>query len=716
MSSGHRRTGFHLAKYGLATVALGFSLAILTPRITFAQAQPEATPETEAREMELHRYRDAVRRFFVLKQYRELLELTEQYGHLFPEDESTEFYRTQAELRLQEAGKEVPFKRLRDRPFEIPQEDAGGPALLDQLRKGEVISESGPAPETANPFGVRDTGSEVAMGTAPPEPGEATISPFSKTPSEASPESATPPTDEQTVPPAPEVAATNPDLPPPPPPEEAEAAVASSSGSSPLPLILGGAVLVLGAVAAFLLIGMARRGRKEVEAALREVKAPVESGPAPPLFAFDENDTGSELSGEFGDAMPDPFKETVLPEANEMQGDQDFGIDEPVSAVASSPPGFNDTRAADVNQDISDLLYSPGATDAEGSAFSLDQSAPEVPAPLGETQMEASVFDLDEASSGGDNDQSDLVQIPDDSSRSDSGFDADEIFAAATSSRPVSPPSPEKAAQSSGDLSSIDLFGEESSPEKAVEDGTSQIQLDDVASAMGTGGGSSSVELQSPSAAEPPDSGSFEIPFALEDPFQNLSGSKTKDSGNKDDETAFQASTAETLTPGSSDAETGAEERELLEIIEEGGASGVSQPESTSASNPWAQDSGSVDRSGGESAPARSFREDETAHVTFDDVDSASSDLDLDLGPHVASPEAETVAPNAETTESPSTSGDDPFDREYERGQNAIRQEDWDKAVHHLSIAVALRPEAADVRDELRHARKMRKEQRSTNG
>ncbi|MNC99316.1 hypothetical protein D3C83_175690 [compost metagenome] len=56
---------------------------------------------------------------------------------------------------------------------------------------------------------------------------------------------------------------------------------------------------------------------------------------------------------------------------------------------------------------------------------------------------------------------------------------------------------------------------------------------------------------------------------------------------------------------------------------------------------------------------------------------------------------------------------DDPFDRERLRGQEALQVEDWGKAVYHLSIAATLRPEAQDVREDLRRARKMKKEQQT---
>jgi len=55
----------------------------------------------------------------------------------------------------------------------------------------------------------------------------------------------------------------------------------------------------------------------------------------------------------------------------------------------------------------------------------------------------------------------------------------------------------------------------------------------------------------------------------------------------------------------------------------------------------------------------------------------------------------------------------DNFERERDMGQQAFKDAEWDKAVYHLSIAAALRPEATEVKEQLRRARRMRKEKES---
>ena len=59
------------------------------------------------------------------------------------------------------------------------------------------------------------------------------------------------------------------------------------------------------------------------------------------------------------------------------------------------------------------------------------------------------------------------------------------------------------------------------------------------------------------------------------------------------------------------------------------------------------------------------------------------------------------------------SSGNEPFDKERQLGIEAFRRADWDQAIHHLSIAAALKPDASDVKDHLRRARRMRKERSS---
>ncbi len=66
------------------------------------------------------------------------------------------------------------------------------------------------------------------------------------------------------------------------------------------------------------------------------------------------------------------------------------------------------------------------------------------------------------------------------------------------------------------------------------------------------------------------------------------------------------------------------------------------------------------------------------------------------------------AAPSSEPV--PASGGKNNFEAERELGMAAFKDAKWDDAVYHLSIAAALRPDASDVKEQLRRARRMRKE------
>jgi hypothetical protein len=666
-----------------------------------AQEAGDRSPRVEVRAMELQRYRDAVRRHFVLREYEQLLELTEQYGHLFPEDESTEFYRTQAELRLAEAERTIPFQRLQDRPFKIPGADEEAPTLLEVLRENGGTDILGIETE-------RGDNGRVAMGFPPseerlPAPLEA---PAGFEPREVAPTSVPEPDPRAAVPTDPE--AESGDAPPPSPEAilgeadpEAEIAAASDD-SSPLLMILGGSVLVLGAIAAFLLLGIVRRGRRTADAEPMAAPSAAEAGPAPPLFQFDEPEDLTPTGAEFDSGEADVFADAGSVESPASAEVTDAGT--------ASPLG--ETGVPDVNQDISDLLFAPETSG--DSAFSAPTADSAVPSPLGETRAAGG--------ESADASQSDLVQISDyESFGSESASGQEGMFESGPA--PAAPPA---SGGGLDDLSSIDLFGDETSGEEPGKppagEATSHLDLDALAV------GDSSMGSSTASApADPGDSLEMEIPFSLEDPFQGLSqsgsgheqASAPAGGGAEDDQTAFQSSTAETLTGSASDSETSHEERELLEVFEGGESEGPAADGSkaggaeTEAFDLWS-DTVQKPPSGAEGTPpepVQAFREDQTAVVEFADVADEEPPTEMPP-PRPAAPADETVPSGSATDTDLGDLPDDPFEREQVRGSRAYDLENWDKAVHHLSIAVALRPDANEVRDQLRRARKMRKEQR----
>lgn len=725
----------NLRNRGRVFTALAGFVLIWGTGLSDATAQQAQPPQGEHREMELQRYRDSVRRHFVLKQYEELLELTEKYGHLYPEDQGTEFYRTQAEIRLEEAEKKIPFARLEDRDFEIPGADEGRPSLLDELREGQWMSEAdGGASMSGGDPGSKN---QIAMGTGPTD-GRLPLPLEAPTPLDSMSDSGTgdvdllppragtrPPAEEgagrreSSLPPSPEVAAG------------VSETASEDGGSSPLPLILGGSVLVLGAVAAFLLIGLARRGKEKNAAEIAEsafVEGPV-SPPAPPLFNFDDSEAPESGGSEFDSfESPDPFAESAMPEEAGLGATGGAGESSPASShfenesesdlgsgpalEGASAQALGETRGAEVNQEISDLLFAPesGSIDESAMGPGMSSSA-EPPPPLGETRADAS---------SAEEEISDLVQIPDDDALnldpfSDAGVDSMFAEASQPQQTPDSGVIDLDAPSSSADLSSIDLFGDQSSGDGggSEADATSNVSLDEIDASISESGGSQPEELEEAGASEPD---GIEIPFAMEDPFQNL-GDATEEpaaTSPSDEETAFNTSTAETFTGQGSD--TGVDERELLEVIEdgEGGGGGWNDAgEAPTVAPPGGDDIWSgLETGSGHSEPVQTFKEDESAIVEFDDVEAGQPPTSAPE-PKISSPEAETVVPSAGDDTGSGNLPDDPFEREHQRGRQAVDAGDWTKAVYHLSIAASLKPESTDVREELREARKMKKEQQT---
>ncbi|MCE5231378.1 hypothetical protein LLG95_17520 [bacterium] len=115
------------------------------------------------------------------------------------------------------------------------------------------------------------------------------------------------------------------------------------------------------------------------------------------------------------------------------------------------------------------------------------------------------------------------------------------------------------------------------------------------------------------------------------------------------------------------------------------------------------------------------------------DDETATAELDLptiDTTPSVSVHSDETIALDEDTREivqetavSPEIpepvavsadgkggAGEDLFSREYRRGMSDFAGSNWAGAVHHLSIAAALKPASAEVKERLREARRRRKE------
>lgn len=120
------------------------------------------------------------------------------------------------------------------------------------------------------------------------------------------------------------------------------------------------------------------------------------------------------------------------------------------------------------------------------------------------------------------------------------------------------------------------------------------------------------------------------------------------------------------------------------------------------------------------------------APVTNDETVGAEADLpSIDTTPSVSVHQDETLALDPDTQQivqetavspdipAPSrfpaadvkpSAGNDLFSREFQKGLNDFDAENWAGAVHHLSIAAALKPAEPEVKERLREARRRRKE------
>ena len=123
----------------------------------------------------------------------------------------------------------------------------------------------------------------------------------------------------------------------------------------------------------------------------------------------------------------------------------------------------------------------------------------------------------------------------------------------------------------------------------------------------------------------------------------------------------------------------------------------------------------SLDHEGGDSEPspaqeATAPPAQESKQDRDDTKISAISASELGLPEEPAAEEgSETPVDEAESPSGEALHGDS-FEEESKLGMDAFKSAQWDAAVEHLSIAAALRPEAWDIKEHLRRARRMRRQ------
>ncbi|MCH8333715.1 hypothetical protein IIC65_07260 [Candidatus Sumerlaeota bacterium] len=125
-------------------------------------------------------------------------------------------------------------------------------------------------------------------------------------------------------------------------------------------------------------------------------------------------------------------------------------------------------------------------------------------------------------------------------------------------------------------------------------------------------------------------------------------------------------------------------------------------------------DETSLDHEPGDSEPSPAHEATapsaEDSKPDWDDTKISASELGEDLPEQPVPGEArKDPVDEAESPSGEALHGDS-FEEESKLGMDAFKSAQWDAAVEHLSIAAALRPEAWDIKEHLRRARRMRRQ------
>jgi hypothetical protein len=123
-----------------------------------------------------------------------------------------------------------------------------------------------------------------------------------------------------------------------------------------------------------------------------------------------------------------------------------------------------------------------------------------------------------------------------------------------------------------------------------------------------------------------------------------------------------------------------------------------------------------------EPSPIQAFHPDETVRIDLAEelhgevtqMSGVAGEATISAsGVRIKPPDDETLLTDSQETPEAApevTVGNDLFEREFRQGQLDFEEGNWGGAVHHLSIAAALRPDAQEVKEHLREARRRRKE------
>lgn len=807
--------------------ALGWSLAIalaLLPAVAAGQdAAPPVAPgaSDEAVDPELQRYREQIRRHFVLGEYQQVIELADQIRNQFPNDEAVSFYLSQAQARLADASEELPFSRIRDRrPVNIPAVGAPVQPVTPPLSTpvpAEPVDE-----EAAGPVAAEEpTAAEPAAGAV-----EAEIEP-------AEPQS---PAGE-----APAPAAAPPVEPAPAPEPQAPPVLTGFTGGMAAYAVIGLAIFAF--IIAIVMLVRRRKTRRVLEEMDRDqvgVDWAAAGGSAPgaaAAFAADHEDFGA--ADPFADQSASPATEAVAPPA---APEPEEAAPNPFAAAGDMPPPpkaeFTDFVSAEDQRRMAD--HREAAPEDFSEAFwTEDEVAEEEQKPEESTggleledeapvsltdESSTSAFDFGSEESGAeaagssasalgdapitpeDLEQAAAASMLDESEDDEEGGFRSEATLENLGEAPVAPEmeqffAPEGEAAEADlpsmvptglddkalqDTSGIDLFPEDDSnlglgdtqleppPDMEQPEG-SQIDFGDLsagasevvepaAEAEAFPAPPESIDVSAeapvesatpPLAEEPVDAEAEEdLPAFAEqepetDPFEeaepkgfdseletpedsfdpDLIFSDVQDSDLESAEVGSEEPAPEPFEEPAAEAAPPADEAVDTEQVKPVELSPTDELEPSTrtsidftgvASTDQDEELETLDSPRGEGGDDYEGLEDDDFLQSFHDDETVALDVaDKEPEETLTGPTRGSITAKDETI---STGGGgklsrlqfDPFEKARNLGAEAFDSEEWDLAIHHLSIAAALRPEAHEVKDLLRKARRKRKESRST--
>lgn len=627
-------------------------------------------------------YRNQLRRMLVLGQYQDLIALAAEVHFQFPDESSVDFYRTQAQLRLADAKREYPFERLRRRPLSLPEP-------LEPIRM-EPIFRAGEEKIEATRVREKAEDRDVALAVPPPpRPLE-----------ERSPEAAA-------AAPAPATPADEP---------------RSPRGSSPL-LMVAGFIGLIVALAAIVAVFRRKGGSREPEpepqpqpsAATEE---PAEEGDTE--FAIQDT-LASEAMGAELEGVPESLEQREAPPADtsivrdpfeSLMGKEPEPAEELTETQVAPPEGEPADSAPDVASLGEQSRAEPEPVDSAPDLASLgeqSQAEPErtrategeIPAPLaqppspadepakepafdtwgheidqsegnldlptssGESEAHEAEADFGDVSFGEASDADELIQIP-------------ELAAEPEEPEPghVDPPPPIEPPTGQPSESSVELSGARG--ESHIDFSASEYDFEEESGA-GTPGPDLSAFAESQSGIDLP-------------PARPAATDSGKEAATEEAASASESDLDDTVGAPEIDAD------DIVKVIGTEDDETGDQPTKPSSFN----------REFGEGEDAKplgeiqEFHEGETIRVSLARVEG---DETLKPGEE---PGEERDSGDITATAPPSVSAD-PFDKEKDLGLRAFEREEWDRAVHHLSIAAALRPDAQEVKERLRKARRERR-------